>query len=142
MATTASVGDRSTTVAFPAMEATDVGTPEPTINCTGAFVGSPRVFLAKDATAQSGVFPVSASATTVSCTARDEAGNTSPAVTLRVMVTCPDGTNLTSGICQGARGSRTKGDKRGLLGCTGKQIFQDVPSSSGSERRRYSPTPD
>jgi hypothetical protein len=91
------------TVPFPNMTSTDNVTPEPTINCTGAFVGSPRVFLAKEAAAQSGVFPVSASATvTVTCTARDEAGNASPAVTFQVAARCPVGTTLTSGACRGA----------------------------------------
>jgi hypothetical protein len=98
----ATAGTGNATVNFPAMTAMDAVTLEPTINCSGAFVGSPRVFVAKDATKQTGMFPVSGTATTVSCTALDDAGNPSPTLTFTVTVGCPAGTTLTSGICQGA----------------------------------------
>jgi hypothetical protein len=107
------MGNNTSIVPFPNMTATDNFTPEPTINCTGAFVGSPRVFLAKDATAQSGVFPVSGTATTVTCTARDEAGNAGTA-TFRVTVACEAGSVLASGTCRGE--AAACGQARGL-GC-------------------------
>jgi hypothetical protein len=102
-------------VAFPNMTATDVGTPEPTITCTGNFVGSPLTFLAKDATAQRGVFPVSAAATTVSCVARDEAGNNGTA-SFTVTVGCPTGFTVAAGMCRGELRQGRAGGGKGMVG--------------------------
>jgi hypothetical protein len=99
---TAGPNAANATVTFPNMTATDNVTPEPTITCTGNFVGSPRVFLAKDTTKQTGVFTVSATATTVSCTPRDAAGNAGTTVAFTVTVGCQTGFASTGGVCKGA----------------------------------------
>jgi hypothetical protein len=97
------------TVAFPAMNATDNVTPEPTITCAGAFNGSPLTFLAKDATAQRGVFFIGSAATTVSCVASDDAGNTSPAVNFTVAVACGEGFAGAGAACKGAADADSEG---------------------------------
>jgi hypothetical protein len=98
---TATINTNTSVVTFPNMAATDNVTPEPTITCTGNFVGSPRVFLARDATKQTGVFTVSATATKVSCTPRDAAGNAGTTVAFTVTTSCEAGTTLTAGSCTG-----------------------------------------
>jgi hypothetical protein len=100
--TAAARGASNATVAFPNMTATDNFTPEPTINCTGNFAGSPLTFLAKDAASQTGVFPVSGTATTVTCFPRDAARNVGAAVKFTVTVGCPAGFSISSGACRGA----------------------------------------
>jgi hypothetical protein len=101
---TAGPNAANATVTFPNMTATDNFTPEPTITCTGNFVGSPRVFLAKEAASQTGVFPVSATATSVSCTPRDADGNAGTAVAFTVTVGCQTGFAITAGSCKGEHG--------------------------------------
>jgi hypothetical protein len=106
---TATINTNTSVVTFPNMTATDNVTPEPTITCTGNFVGSPRVFLARDATKQTGVFTVSATATKVSCTPRDAAGNAGTTVAFTVTASCEAGTTLLTGACRGESFARGMG---------------------------------
>jgi hypothetical protein len=106
VAVTAAPGATSAEVAFPAINATDAVTGSPRVECVGKFAASPLAYAA----GAKATFPLGA--TDVSCTAKDDAGNLSPAGNFTVTV-CEDGFTFANGACAGARlGGRFVG--RGL----------------------------